>query len=223
MFVRRQVRQDMGAVPPKTAREILRDFEKLINAEARQCARLTRRMPWFGFEDYAAVGQIAAMEAFVLYRPECGASLKTWIGRMVRWRMREAARRVRDPLGLLAAVESVRRKVAADAAPPEALEAAEAHAALYRTEHVPADDDANLLASPGESPEDAYLRAERRDVIHGVIGELDLREQYVVIAEMQEQSGTLLAAELGITRQRISHHRLLARKELRGCLQDEYG
>jgi len=223
MFVRRQVRQDMSAVPPKTARQILVDFEKLINAEARQCARLTRWMPWFGVEDYAAVGQIAAMEAFVLYRPECGASLKTWIGRMVRWRMKEAARRVRDPLGLLSAVESIRRKVDADAAPPEALEAAEAHAALYRTEHVSADEHTHLLAAPGESPEDAYLRAERREVIHGVIGELDMREQYVLTAKMQEQSGTHLAEELGITRQRISHHWLLARKTMQECLQDEYG
>jgi RNA polymerase sigma factor (sigma-70 family) len=223
MFVRRQVRQDMSSVPPKTARQILRDFEKLINAEARLCARMTRHTPWFGVEDYAAVGQIAAMEAFVLYRSECGASLKTWIGRMVRWRMREASRRVRDPLGLVEAVESTKRRVARGVEAPEALEAVEHRAAMYRTEHVSTDADPHLLPVTWETPEDAFLRAERKSVVFDVIGELDLREQHVMLAEMHDESGTDLAASLGITRQRVSSHRLAARETLRACLCDEYG
>jgi RNA polymerase sigma factor (sigma-70 family) len=222
MFVRRQVRQDMSSVPPQTARQILRDFEKLINAEARLSARMTRHTPWFGFEDYAAVGQIAAMEAFVLYRPECGASLKTWIGRMVRWRMREAVRRVRDPLGLVEAVESVRRKVQRGEATPAALEAAEGQALRYRTEHVSTDEDPHLLPTVWETPEDVYLRTERREVVYSVIEELDLRQQHVMLAEMHGESGTDLAASLGITRQRVSSHRLAAKATLRVCLADEY-
>jgi RNA polymerase sigma factor (sigma-70 family) len=223
MFVRRQVRQDMRAVPPKTAQQILRDFERLITHEARQCARMTRYMPWFGVEDYAAVGQIAAMEAFVLYRPDCGAVLKTWIGRMIRWRMREASRRVRDPLGLVEAVESAKRRVARGVDGPEAIDAAEHRASMYRTEHVSTDEDPHLLPVTWETPEDAFLRAERQSVVLSVIGELDLREQHVVLAEMHDESGTNLAASLGITRQRVSTHRLAAKETLRACLCDEYG
>jgi RNA polymerase sigma factor (sigma-70 family) len=224
MFVRRQVRQDMRSVPPATARQILRDFEGLINHEARRCARMTRRDAWFGVEDYAAVGQIAAMEAFVLYRPECGAALKTWIRRMVQWRMREAARRVRDPLGLVEAVESARRKLAKGQGTQEQLDAAEDRASLYRTELVSADEDPSLVPVTHETPEDVYLRGERREVVFDVINhELDLREQHVMLAEMHEESGTSLATSLGITRQRVSSHRLAAKRTLRACLVDEYG
>lgn len=230
MFTRRQVRQDMKSVPQRKAIELLRDFDGAITREAQRCARRTRSWPWFGVEDYTAVGQIAVMEAWVKFSPNAGATFKTWVGRVLRWRMAEAARRLYDPLSLDANVQAAERAVKKGTG-----SAAQVSAAYIRRERLSGidvsgsntctrDRDARTrpleetLPCPLPNPEqqlDATRQAQR---VQDSIRTLDVRKQLIITAEMHGPPATELAGSLGVSRARLYHQRGTAHDDLREAL-----
>jgi RNA polymerase sigma factor (sigma-70 family) len=228
-FTRRQVRQDMGSVPPKRAFELLAEFEPLVARESRRYARRTRQCPWFGVEDYLSVGQIAVIEAFVLYRAENGTTLKTWVTKVVKWRLSAAASRVQDPLDLQAAIQSAVRAVESgrgtQAQVSAAYRRAEAHAHELVTYH---EDPANVgydapfgyntVASPEPSPEVLCMAKQDAERVQDSLRGLEVRQQAIIASEMQGASLPGLAGELGVSRARLYQQRGVAHHRLRRLL-----
>lgn len=229
-FTRQQVRQDMGGVPPKRVVELLAEFEPLVTREAHRCARRTRQYPWYGIEDYLSVGQIAVIEAFVSYRAESGAALKTWVTKLVKWRLAAAVSRVHDPLDLQAAIQSALR--AADtgrgtqAQVSAAFRRAEAHAHELVVYHEDAGGSGNerncthidVVASPEPSPEVLCMAKQDAERVQESMRGLEVRQQAIIASEMQGASLPGLAGELGVSRARLYQQRGVAHHRLRRIL-----
>jgi RNA polymerase sigma factor (sigma-70 family) len=71
----------MGSIGAATARQLLEDYAGLVAGVAR------------GDEDLAQVARIAVLEAYVTHRQGRGRKLKSWVHRVVRWRVAEAWQR----------------------------------------------------------------------------------------------------------------------------------
>lgn len=87
-YVRLKLSIDLGVVTDTRARSLLKRYGGLAVA----LARLYRP----GDDDLIAIANIAVIEAYVLYKKDAGASLDTWIRRLVRWRVKEALPRYND-------------------------------------------------------------------------------------------------------------------------------
>lgn len=82
------IRRDMAAVPDKVARQLLRRFnaytEKMLSRFA------TGHLVGVDRADLRAIAHVAIIEAYTLYQDKRGASLSSWVHRVVRWRVSEA-------------------------------------------------------------------------------------------------------------------------------------
>lgn len=87
-YVRLRLSVDLSAISDARARKLLKRYGGLATALA------SAYRP--GDDDLVAIAQIAVLEAAVLYQKEAGASLDTWIRRLVRWRIKEALPRYCD-------------------------------------------------------------------------------------------------------------------------------
>lgn len=229
-FTRRQVRQDMGGVPPKRVTELLAEFEPLVEREARRYARRTRQYAWYGLEDYLSVGQIAVIEAFVSYRAESGALLKTWVTKLVKWRLAAAAARVQDPLDLQAAIQSALRAADTGRGTQAQVSAAFRRAAAHAHELVVYHEDpcgsghernvvhADVVASPDPSPEVLCMAKQDAERVQDSLRGLEVRQQAIISSEMQGGSLPGLAGELGVSRARLYQQRGVAHHRLRRIL-----
>jgi RNA polymerase sigma factor (sigma-70 family) len=81
MSASRDVRVDLGSIDAATARRLLREYSGLVAGVAR------------GDEDLAQVARIAVLEAYVTHRPGRGRTLKSWVHKVVRWRVADAWQR----------------------------------------------------------------------------------------------------------------------------------
>jgi len=226
----------MSKVSSKTAQELLRQFEPLINSEARRLANRSRNSPWFGFEDFVAVGQIAAIEAYVSYNAETNVTLKTWGHRIIKWRMREAAQRVSDPLGVISALRVATKKFAAGQVTKEEYERSKAQAEYFsayynnpfwidaplRLDHDGDFVDSHeMLRDENQDVEAAVTEAQQYQSVSNAISKLGIREQMVLYADLQEYSGRALGQEIGISRQRVAYYRKVSRAALAKMLAEE--
>lgn len=78
----RDVRADMSGIDAKTAQRLLTEYMPMVRAIARTY--------YIDQDELLTVGQIAIMEAFVSYKEDADASEKTWVRKVVRWRMKGA-------------------------------------------------------------------------------------------------------------------------------------
>ena len=85
----RVARVDLGAVSDEDAERVLELAKSCIAIEIRALGPIERHLDGLEHEDLVSIGQIAAIEAFATWEAGRGARLKTWIQRMVRWRLRE--------------------------------------------------------------------------------------------------------------------------------------
>lgn len=208
-FVRRQVRVDLAQVHPLVAKRTLAKFARTIQAEARVAAQRTRRVSWYTVDDYCAVAQVATLEALVSYREGCGAVFGTWVRRVVRWRLNETAARLLQQQ---------------QCHEPDAFDAADAGADVdaphQYARHVDLDErqlTERGLAGVG-TPEDAVSEAEALARVLHAAKSLSWREQEALYAALNDQSGASLGRQLGLTRQRIHHHRTRALARLATAL-----
>lgn len=84
------IRRDMAQIPDKRARQLLAQFHSHIEKVLSRFA--TKHLIGTDKDDLRAIAHVAVLEAFVLYdEPTHGASLSSWVHRVVRWRVSEAA------------------------------------------------------------------------------------------------------------------------------------
>lgn len=210
-FVRRQVRVDLAQVHPLVAKRTLAKFARTIQAEARVAAQRTRRVSWYTVDDYCAVAQVATLEALVSYREGCGAVFGTWVRRVVRWRLNETAARLLQQ-------QQCQEPDASDVVDVDADVGADSPHQYAR--HVDLDErqfTERLPASEG-TPEDAVGEAEALARVLHAAKSLSWREQEALYAALNDQSGASLGRQLGLTRQRIHHHRTRALARLATAL-----
>jgi len=106
----RVARVDLGAVSNEDAERVLTLAKPCIAIEIRALGAAQHHLDGIEYDDLVAIGQIAAVEAFATWEEGRGARLKTWIQRMVRWRLREtvqASQRREDPQEPQVLAESV--------------------------------------------------------------------------------------------------------------------
>lgn len=158
----------------------------LVYATARRVAR--RLPPRIDREDLVGVGVLGLMEADARWRPDGGASFKTFAERRIRGAMLDEMRRG-APLS--------RRDL-------ERLEAGE------RVRTYVGEDDLAAIAVPPAPPRDVFLEAR----VRAAIRTLPPRERFVVVAlhwagRVQREVGLVL----GVTEGRVNqlYHRALGR------------
>lgn len=214
-FVRRQVRVDLSGIHPRVAERTLKKYAATIVAEARQAAARTRRVSWYTEDDYRAVAQIAVLEALVTYREGCGAVFGTWVRRVVRWRLNETvARLIQQHRGQDALpTEQVDGVDGADVADGGgALDATYGDQQSRVRWHEGFDEERlyDAFNAMADSPEDSVAYAELVARILHAVSKCSWREQEALYALLNGQSGASLGRQLGLTRQRVHHHRARA-------------
>lgn len=93
MTPKRVLRHDSHVITNAEASAWLKTYGHIIEIELRQMKRGMRKSRWHDEEDLRSIGRYAVLEACSTYRVENagGATLRTWVGRIVNWRMRAAA------------------------------------------------------------------------------------------------------------------------------------
>lgn len=214
-FVRRQVRVDLSGIHPRVAERTLQKYAQTIAAEARQAAARTRRVSWYTEDDYRAVAQIAVLEALTTYREGCGAVFGTWVRRVVRWRLNETVARL---------LQQHRGQSTVPAEQPDrdddvdGVDDVSAPDATYgdqepRVRWHEGFDEGRLyetLEAMSNNPEDSVAYAEIVARILHAVSKCSWREQEALYALLNGQSGASLGRQLGLTRQRVHHHRARA-------------
>lgn len=97
MDARRAARRDLGAITGPLARQILTQTEPAIDAEVRRLRPALRHCQGIDEDDLRALGQIAALESYLTWDANAGCALRSWAGKLIRWRLTEAVQRTQSP------------------------------------------------------------------------------------------------------------------------------
>lgn len=114
----RVARVDLSHLTDREAREVLDEYAPIVHREAARVAWVP--MSGLDVDDLKAIGRLAVLEAHETYRTDRGCSIKTWVQRIVRQRIRESAQRESR------AVEPPRRETTTTGSPEERYLAREA-------------------------------------------------------------------------------------------------
>ncbi len=116
MDARRAARRDLGSVSDADAACWIAEARPATEAEIRRLAWLCNAA--VDEEDLRAVAHVAILEAHLSYRPgRC--SLRTWVGKLIRWRLTEAVQAEQRP------EEPLEQPVVNGRSPEEIVEATE--------------------------------------------------------------------------------------------------
>jgi len=96
----RLLRVDCSSVTPADARRWLREYGNAVIIVARSASRGLSRTN-LDFEDLLQIGRFAVLEAHLTYAPDNGATIRTWVGVVLRWRIGEYLQRATRPDGEL--------------------------------------------------------------------------------------------------------------------------
>lgn len=94
MMPRRVIRQDCSEVTNGQATAWLTEYGHVVEIQLRRVPRAALRAGWFDEDDLRAVGQMAVLEACQTYDEgrQAQIALRSWVGRLVDWRMRAAVK-----------------------------------------------------------------------------------------------------------------------------------
>lgn len=97
MDPRRIVRLDLGSISGAQAAAILAECAPAVDAEVARLRSALRHTQGVDEDDLRSLGQIACLEASLTWDASRGCALRTWAGRMVRWRLSEAVQAAQSP------------------------------------------------------------------------------------------------------------------------------
>jgi DNA-directed RNA polymerase specialized sigma subunit len=97
MDATRAVRRDLGSIDAALASRILTECAPGIDAEVRRLRPALRHTQGIGVDDLHALGQIAALEAYLTWEAGRGRTLRSWAGQVVRWRLTGAVMDAQSP------------------------------------------------------------------------------------------------------------------------------
>jgi DNA-directed RNA polymerase specialized sigma24 family protein len=120
---KRVVRLDLGSISAPLARQILEQTESAVEAEVRRLRPALRHVAGIDEDDLRSLGQIAALESYLTWDAERGCALRTWAGRLIRWRLTEAVQLAQSPEQTAGSVPRAAAEEAVD--PTEGYDAAE--------------------------------------------------------------------------------------------------
>ncbi len=123
MDPKRVVRLDLGSISAPLARQILEQTESAVEAEVRRLRPALRHVAGIDEDDLRSLGQIAALESYLTWDAERGGALRTWAGRLIRWRLTEAVQLAQSPEQTAGSVPRAAAEEAVD--PTEGYDAAE--------------------------------------------------------------------------------------------------
>lgn len=200
MDAARQARCDFAGIPPARVREVLALAAVPIAVAVSRAAGALRHCGSIDADDLRAVGQIAALEAEQTYTPGRGASLRSWIGTCVRWRIAELVQGAYSS----ASHESSRGLVGDYEALMDSYEPSEAYDLAQAREWV-------LRSLVGLSPRQKILLAQR-------LGNSDetIEELAASLGVDRTQVWRDLSSAIEVLRQRVG--RDLARAEEAPCV-----
>ena len=84
-----RLRHDLGTISSARAAELLSEFCPVIEGELKRYSGV--ELQGLGYDDLRSVAQIAVLEASLSFE-DGRVLLRTWVGRVVRWRLAETAR-----------------------------------------------------------------------------------------------------------------------------------
>lgn len=96
MDATRQARRNLGGFTPEAVKEILELAQRPIETEVARLGRALSRCGAIDADDLRALGQIAALEAAKTFDPTRKATLRSWIGTQIRWKLGEAMKDAGD-------------------------------------------------------------------------------------------------------------------------------
>lgn len=94
---RRAVRLDLGTISGPLARQILEQSASAVEAEVRRLRPALKHTQGLDADDLRSMGQIAALESYLTWDAAAGCALRTWTGKVIRWRLSEAIERAQSP------------------------------------------------------------------------------------------------------------------------------
>jgi RNA polymerase sigma factor (sigma-70 family) len=209
-YARRSVRLDMGAVTKQVVTVLLEEYEDVVRFVAAKLAKRARKSAILDADDLVQVGRIALIEALITFRDDRGMKFRSWVSRVVHWRCQEALQVAVDPLDTAQLAEDMHAEA-------QALQFVSLHAFVGGGDEGRTIEEM-LTDYDAVSPEEATVAGNLRHVIYRTIESFEHREAQVVAADLAGSSGAELGRQVGVTRQRISDQRKLARKRLKDAL-----
>jgi len=91
LLLTRLFRADCKDIPPAESKRLLAENEDIVRSVTH---RLRPNRAWYAagldMEDLYVIGRMAVLEAYLKYDPNSGASMRTWMAQVVRWRVHYA-------------------------------------------------------------------------------------------------------------------------------------
>jgi len=165
----RLLRVDCSSLSERDAVRYLQEYREVVTAVAK---RMQRSLPYtsgLDIEDLEAVGRFAVLEAVLTYDSASDATLRTWVGQVVRWRMSYQVE-LTDTGGTVRVVS------------PE--EAAQLQDFAGCTD--------------GDLDEQLAARQEL-EIVSQILADMPIRTRYILVHRLQEASGREIASGLGIS------------------------